>query len=166
MDETDAPQTPPELLIILAAVADEKLPIQTIAPKFTGRFNKGVDYVAMCRSSTRSSARIWPRSLTPSTKYGPAREPESSAFTRVRTSSPSTSRSGEALKDTGAGVHVKTAVPLAGRAHRSGRKRTAMLFRSRQGSLCRGLRALRRTLRTVRHRHRYQGPQTCPHPKR
>ena len=45
MDETDSPQTPPELLIILAALADEKIPIQTIAPKFTGRFNKGVDYV-------------------------------------------------------------------------------------------------------------------------
>lgn len=45
MDETDSPQTPPELLIILAAIADEKIPVQTIAPKFTGRFNKGVDYV-------------------------------------------------------------------------------------------------------------------------
>jgi hypothetical protein len=45
MDETDSPQTPPELLIILAALADENVPIQTIAPKFTGRFNKGVDYV-------------------------------------------------------------------------------------------------------------------------
>ncbi len=45
MDETDQPQTPVELLIILAAIADEKIPIQTIAPKFTGRFNKGVDYV-------------------------------------------------------------------------------------------------------------------------
>jgi hypothetical protein len=45
MDETDNPQTPPELLVILAAIADEKIPIQTIAPKFTGRFNKGVDYV-------------------------------------------------------------------------------------------------------------------------
>ncbi|HLI77400.1 MAG TPA: tagaturonate epimerase family protein, partial [Acidobacteriaceae bacterium] len=45
MDETDQPQTPPELLIILAAIADERIPIQTIAPKFTGRFNKGVDYV-------------------------------------------------------------------------------------------------------------------------
>jgi hypothetical protein len=45
MDETDTPQTPVELLIILAAIADEKIPIQTIAPKFTGRFNKGVDYV-------------------------------------------------------------------------------------------------------------------------
>lgn len=45
MDETENPQTPAELLVILAAIADEKIPIQTIAPKFTGRFNKGVDYV-------------------------------------------------------------------------------------------------------------------------
>jgi hypothetical protein len=45
MDETDRPQTPPELLVILAACADEEIPLQTIAPKFTGRFNKGVDYV-------------------------------------------------------------------------------------------------------------------------
>ncbi len=45
MDETDAPQTPPELLIILTALADENIKVQTIAPKFTGRFNKGVDYV-------------------------------------------------------------------------------------------------------------------------
>ena len=44
MDETDRPQTPPELLIILAALADQDIPLQTIAPKFTGRFNKGVDY--------------------------------------------------------------------------------------------------------------------------
>jgi tagaturonate epimerase len=44
MDETDLPQRPLELLVILAAVADEKIPIQTIAPKFTGRFNKGVDF--------------------------------------------------------------------------------------------------------------------------
>jgi hypothetical protein len=44
MDETDAPQTPVELLVILTAIADQKIPIQTIAPKFTGRFNKGVDY--------------------------------------------------------------------------------------------------------------------------
>lgn len=45
MDETDAPQTPPELLVILAMLADERVRVQTIAPKFTGRFNKGVDYV-------------------------------------------------------------------------------------------------------------------------
>jgi hypothetical protein len=45
MDETDFPQTPVELLIILAMISDQKIPIQTIAPKFTGRFNKGVDYV-------------------------------------------------------------------------------------------------------------------------
>lgn len=45
MDETDEPQTPVEMLFIIAAIADEGIPVQTIAPKFSGRFNKGVDYV-------------------------------------------------------------------------------------------------------------------------
>ena len=45
MDETDLPQTPPQLLVILALLADAGVPLETIAPKFTGRFNKGVDYV-------------------------------------------------------------------------------------------------------------------------
>ena len=45
MDETDSAQSPVELLIILAAIANEGIPVQTIAPKFSGRFNKGVDYV-------------------------------------------------------------------------------------------------------------------------
>ena len=45
VDETDAPQSPVELFLILAMIAEERIPVQTIAPKFTGRFNKGVDYV-------------------------------------------------------------------------------------------------------------------------
>ncbi len=45
VDETDTPQTPVELFLILAMLAQEGVPVQTIAPKFTGRFNKGVDYV-------------------------------------------------------------------------------------------------------------------------
>ncbi len=45
MDETDTPQGPGELLLILAAIADEGIPAQTIAPRFSGRFNKGVEYV-------------------------------------------------------------------------------------------------------------------------
>jgi hypothetical protein len=45
MDETDQPQTPDEMLLILAAIAEEKIPAATIAPRFSGRFNKGVDYV-------------------------------------------------------------------------------------------------------------------------
>lgn len=53
MDETDDPQTPVELFFILAAVADEGIPAQTIAPKFTGRFNKGVDYVGDTGRFTR-----------------------------------------------------------------------------------------------------------------
>jgi hypothetical protein len=45
IDETDTPQTPADLLLILAAIADQEIPLETIAPKFSGRFNKGVDYV-------------------------------------------------------------------------------------------------------------------------
>jgi hypothetical protein len=45
VDETDAPQSPVELFLILAMIAEERIPVQTIAPKFTGRFNKGVDYL-------------------------------------------------------------------------------------------------------------------------
>ena len=53
LDETDCAQTPLELLIIMAAVADEGIPLQTIAPKFSGRFNKGVDYVGDVSQFTR-----------------------------------------------------------------------------------------------------------------
>jgi len=45
MDEVNDAQSPVELFFILNAIAREKIPAQTIAPKFTGRFNKGVDYV-------------------------------------------------------------------------------------------------------------------------
>lgn len=45
VDETDSPQTPVDLFLILSMIAAEGIPAQTIAPKFTGRFNKGVDYV-------------------------------------------------------------------------------------------------------------------------
>jgi len=44
MDEVDEPQKPLDLLFILKGLADLNVPVQTIAPKFTGRFNKGVDY--------------------------------------------------------------------------------------------------------------------------
>jgi tagaturonate epimerase len=44
MDEVAHPQTPVELFFILRMLASEGIPVQTIAPKFSGRFNKGVDY--------------------------------------------------------------------------------------------------------------------------
>jgi len=44
MDEVSSPQTPLELFFILGMIASEGIPVQTIAPKFSGRFNKGVDY--------------------------------------------------------------------------------------------------------------------------
>jgi len=45
MDEVPLPQSPVELFFILKMLASEHIPVQTIAPKFSGRFNKGVDYV-------------------------------------------------------------------------------------------------------------------------
>jgi len=45
MDEVPDPQTPVELFFILKMLGEESIPVQTIAPKFSGRFNKGVDYV-------------------------------------------------------------------------------------------------------------------------
>ncbi len=44
MDEVDEPQKPLDMLFILKGLAELKIPVQTIAPKFSGRFNKGVDY--------------------------------------------------------------------------------------------------------------------------
>lgn len=108
MDETDCPQNPSELLLILAAIADEGIPIQTIAPKFTGRFNKGVDYVGDVEQFEKEFAAdldviaraVKEYNLPPNLKlsvhsgsdkfsiYGPMRR---------------------TLRRTGAGVHVKTA---------------------------------------------------------
>jgi tagaturonate epimerase len=45
IDEARTPQTAVEMLLILAGLATEGLPLQTIAPKFVGSFLKGVDYV-------------------------------------------------------------------------------------------------------------------------
>jgi tagaturonate epimerase len=45
VEETDAPQNLVQLLLILAMIGREGIPVQTIAPKFTGDFKKGVDYI-------------------------------------------------------------------------------------------------------------------------
>ena len=91
-----------------AAVADEKIPIQTIAPKFIGRFNKGVDYVgdvaSFAKEFTEDLAAIdlaieWyglPRNLKLSVHSG------SDKFSIYRSIH-------EATQRFGAGVHLKTA---------------------------------------------------------
>lgn len=45
MDETSEPQTPVEIFFIISALARENIPLKTIAPKFSGEFYKGVDYI-------------------------------------------------------------------------------------------------------------------------
>lgn len=108
MDETDLPQTPPELLVILAALSDEKIRLQTIAPKFTGRFNKGVDYVGDLPQFEKEfnddlaviahaiSAYGLPKNLKLSVHSG---SDKFSLYPIIK----------RALQRTGAGVHVKTA---------------------------------------------------------
>jgi hypothetical protein len=108
MDETDAPQTPPELLVILAAIADFGIPIQTIAPKFTGRFNKGVDYVGDVRQFSKEfsddiavirhavESYGLPENLKLSVHSGSDKFSIYAPIHRI-------------LNETGAGLHVKTA---------------------------------------------------------
>ena len=108
MDETDTPQTPPELLIILAALADEGVQLQTVAPKFTGRFNKGVDYVGdlpQFEKEFNDDLAVIAHAIS---KYGLP------ANLKLSVHSGSDKFSiypiiGAAIRRTGAGVHVKTA---------------------------------------------------------
>jgi hypothetical protein len=108
MDETDSPQTPHELLIILAALADEKIPLQTIAPKFTGRFNKGVDYVGDLKQFEKEfnedlaviAFAIQQYGLPPSLKLSVhSGSDKFSLYAPIR----------RALKKFAAGLHIKTA---------------------------------------------------------
>ena len=108
MDETDKPQSPLEMFFILAAVAQEGIPIQTVAPKFTGRFNKGVDYVGDVEQFEKEfnddlaaiafaiSEFGLPANLKLSVHSG---SDKFSIYKPIR----------DALKRTGAGLHVKTA---------------------------------------------------------
>jgi len=53
VDEATDPQLPFELFFLLGAIAREGIPIQTIAPKFSGKCLKGVDYVGDVRTFER-----------------------------------------------------------------------------------------------------------------
>ena len=108
MDETDQAQSPSELLIILALLSDAKVHLQTIAPKFTGRFNKGVDYVgnlARFDKEFRDDLAVirfaiglynLPSNLKLSVHSG---SDKFSLYPLIR----------KAIEDTGAGLHLKTA---------------------------------------------------------
>ena len=108
MDETATPQLPAELLIVLAALADEKIPLRTVAPKFSGRFNKGVEYVgdpqAFLKEFREDVAVVaygvahfgLPADLKLSIHSG------SDKFALYR-------GIGQILRETGAGLHLKTA---------------------------------------------------------
>lgn len=108
MDETDSPQSPQELLVILALLADQKIALQTIAPKFSGRFNKGVDYVGdldQFNTEFRDDLAViafavktygLPGNLKLSVHSG---SDKFSIYPVIR----------QAIRDTGCGLHIKTA---------------------------------------------------------
>ena len=108
MDETPEPQTPDELLVILAAIADEGIPAQTIAPRFSGRFNKGVDYVgkvAAFEQEFRADIAVVAHAIK---AYG---LPETLKLS-VHSGSDKFSIYpviAQAIRDAGAGLHLKTA---------------------------------------------------------
>ena len=108
MDETDSPQTPVELLVILAMIADEAIPIQTIAPKFTGRFNKGVDYVGDVAQFTKEFSEDLAAIAFAVKTYGLPKNLKLSVHSGSDKFSiyPAIHR---AVNDFGAGVHLKTA---------------------------------------------------------
>jgi tagaturonate epimerase len=108
MDETDAPQTPVELLIILAAIADFEIPVQTIAPKFSGRFNKGVDYagdVAVFAREFEDDLAIISHAVSRYRLPAGLKLSVHSGSDKFSLYGPI----GQALRRRGAGVHLKTA---------------------------------------------------------
>lgn len=108
IDETDAPQGPVEMLFILSAIAREGIPAQTIAPKFTGRFNKGIDYVGDVKQFEKEFNEDLAVVAFAIKEFGLPTNLKLS----VHSGSDKFSIYGpiqKALKRTGAGLHLKTA---------------------------------------------------------
>ncbi len=107
-DEATEPQLPFELFFILGALAHEKIPVQTIAPKFSGKFLKGIDYAGTVQAFAREldddlavvkhAASVFglPPSLKISVHTG---SDKLSLYPVIQ----------QALKKHGAGLHLKTA---------------------------------------------------------
>ena len=53
VDEAFEPQSPAEVYLLLAGLTQQGVAVQTIAPKFSGKFLKGVDYVGDVQSFLR-----------------------------------------------------------------------------------------------------------------
>lgn len=144
-DETVEPQLPFELFFMLGAIAREKIPAQTIAPKFSGKFLKGIDYVGDVRvfekefdadlCAVKHAINVFglPASLKLSVHTG---SDKFSLYPLMRI----------ALQKQGAGLHLKTAgttwleevigVALSGPAGLAISKRIYVQALSRYDELC------------------------------
>jgi hypothetical protein len=108
MDETGTPHSPFDVLVFLASLADENIPVNTVAPRFCGEFHKGVDYVGDVEQFERDFAghvSVIERAIR---NYG---LPENLKLS-VHSGSDKFSIYGpirRVLDATGAGLHLKTA---------------------------------------------------------
>jgi hypothetical protein len=108
MDETDDPQTPVEMLFILSMIAREGIPLDTIAPKFSGRFNKGVDYVGDVAQFEKEFAQDVAAMQFASKKFGLKESLRLSVHSGSDKFSIYSSIN-RVIKKFGVGLHVKTA---------------------------------------------------------
>jgi hypothetical protein len=156
VDEAMDPQLPFELFFILGAIAREKIPVQTIAPKFSGKFLKGIDYVGDVRTFEREfdadlavvrhaiSVFGLPASLKISVHTG---SDKFSLYPIIR----------QALRKHGAGLHLKT----AGTTWLEEVIGVALSGDRGLKHLCASARALRRDAEAVRDGHRDRSEQAA-----
>jgi len=107
-DETEKPQSPIELFFILAGISYKNIPLQTIAPKFSGKFNKGIDYkgdIAKFADEFRQNLAVisyaisefaLPENLKPSIHSG---SDKYSIYEHIN----------KIIKEFNTGIHIKTA---------------------------------------------------------
>jgi hypothetical protein len=108
VDEAAHPQLPLELFFILGAIARERIPVQTIAPKFSGKFLKGIDYVGDVRTFEREFDMDLAAVAHAVDQFGL----QSSLKISIHTGSDKFSLYPlihRAIKKRGAGIHLKTA---------------------------------------------------------
>jgi hypothetical protein len=108
MDECEVAQTPLELFFILSELKFQGVEVQTIAPKFTGLFAKGVDYIGNIESfakefeqdvaAVKFAVEVFglPSNIKLSVHSG---SDKFSIYTAIKS----------AIKKSDAGIHVKTA---------------------------------------------------------
>jgi len=108
MDETDLPQTPVELLIILAMIADQKIPSRRLRRSSPAASTRAWDYVGDVKQFAKEFEEDLAAIAYAVKRYGLPANLKLSVHS-APTNFPSTRRSTTGAKKFNAGVHLKTA---------------------------------------------------------